>query len=381
MTDILLPSLRRAAAILLTAAALPYAAACSRPTASRSLAPDVWAVVDGHDIHRAEVEEAYRASVDPTPTPPSAEETLGLELNVLDELITQDILLARASAAHLDVTDADVTKAVTERQNGLTDAAFQMQLAERGLTPDDFKNGVRRELIVRKLVDRDVTSKINVTDAEITAYYNAHRAEFNVTEDQYHLAQILITPVQDQQITNRQHDDATSPADAQRKVTMLMDRLHKGEDFATLAMDYSEDPNSAPRGGDLGFVPASTLERVPPQVKKMVLDTKPGQVSAVTLNGATTLLMVVAHEAPGQRELTTPSVHDSIRDNLKSRREQVLHAAYLAEARAGATVVNNLAQQIIATNGALPAAAPTTSAPGASTPAPAAPEGTAPKAQ
>ncbi|HVZ22805.1 MAG TPA: SurA N-terminal domain-containing protein [Vicinamibacterales bacterium] len=360
---------RRLSLLVTVVTGLALAGACARSQAPSSLSSDVWAVVDGHEIHRAEVEQAYRASVDPTPTPPSAEEMLGLELNVLDELIAQDILLARASAAHIDVADADVTKAVTERQNGLTDAAFQMQLAERGLTPDDFKNGVRRELIVRKLVDRDVTSKINVTDAEITAYYNAHRDEFNVTEDQYHLAQILVTPAQDQQITNRQHDDATSAADAQRKVTMLMDRLRKGEDFATLAMDYSEDPNSAPRGGDLGFVPASTLERVPPQVKKMVLDTKPGQVSSVTINGATTLLMVVAHEAPGQRELTTPSVHDSIRDNLKSRREQVLHAAYLAEARAGATVVNNLARQIIATNGALPAAAPTPAA----APAPAAP--------
>jgi peptidyl-prolyl cis-trans isomerase SurA len=366
---------RRRLSILVTAVTgLALASACARSRAPSSLSSDVWAVVDGREIHKSEVEKAYRASVDQTPTPPSAEETLGLELNVLDELIAQDILLARASAAHLEVADADVTKAVTERQNGLTDAAFQMQLAERGLTPDDFKNGVRRELLVRKLVDRDVTSKIDVTDAEITAYYNAHRAEFNVTEDQYHLAQILITPVQDQQVTNRQHDDATSAAEAQRKVTMLMDRLRKGEDFATLAMDYSEDPNSAPRGGDLGFVPASTLERVPPQVKKMVLDTKPGEVSSVTLNGATTLLMVVAHEAPGQRELTTPSVHDSIRDNLKSRREQVLHAAYLAEARAGATVVNNLARQIVATNGALAAAAPTLA--GASAPAaPAAPAG------
>jgi peptidyl-prolyl cis-trans isomerase SurA len=363
----------------LTVAALPYAAACNRSSSSGSLSPDVWAVVDGHEIHRAEVEQAYRASVDPTPTPPSAEEMAGLELNVLDELIAQNILLARAHAAHIDVPDADVTKAVTERQNGLTDAAFQMQLAERGLTPDDFKAGVRRELVVRKLVDRDVTSKINVTDADITAYYNAHRDEFNVTEDQYHLAQILITPVQDQQVTNRQHDDATSASEAQRKVAMLMDRLRKGENFATLAMDYSEDANSAPRGGDLGFVPASTLERVPAQVKKMVLDTKPGEVSSVTLNGATTLLMVVAHEAPGQRELSTPSVHDSIRDNLKSRREQVLHAAYLADARAGATVVNNLARQIIANNGALPAAA--APAPAAPTPAPAPAAPAAPKAQ
>jgi hypothetical protein len=111
----------------------------------------------------------------------------------------------------------------------------------------------------------------------------------------------------------------------------------------------------------------------------MVLDTKPGAVSAVTLNGATTLLMVVAHEAPGQRELTTPSVHDGIRDNLKARREQVLHAAYLAQARAGATVVNNLAQQVIANNGALPAAA--AAAPAAPTPAPAPAAPAAPKAQ
>ena len=60
---------------------------------------------------------------------------------------------------------------------------------------------------------------------------------------------------------------------------MLMDRLNSGADFAQLAMDYSEDMNSAATGGDLGYVPESALNQSDPLLKKMVIGMKPGQVS------------------------------------------------------------------------------------------------------
>jgi peptidyl-prolyl cis-trans isomerase SurA len=330
------------------------AASCGKPPAPKPLSPDVWAVVDGREISRADVETAYKATITPTPTPPSDEEAMGLKLNLLDELIAQDILLARSKAQGLEASDADVDKAVTERKGALTDEGFQQQLTDRGMTLADLKVGLHRELSVQKLLEKEVTSAVNVSEADITAYYNQNRAQFDVPEMSYRVAQIVVTPVKDPQVRNRKGDDATTPVDAQRKASMLVDRLRAGDDFAALAMDYSEDPNTAPQGGDLGLIPQSGLNRAPAQLRDAVVKTEPGRVTMLTINGAPTILLVIAREPAGQRDLDTPGVHDGIRDDIRNRKEQLLRSAYIAAARADAHVVNHLAQELVSSHGALP---------------------------
>jgi peptidyl-prolyl cis-trans isomerase SurA len=348
----MLPS--RRLPITLALVALIAAGACRRSAPeARPLTPDVWAVVDGRDIHRSEVEAAYRATVDPSQAP-SGEEALAAKLNILDQMITQDVLLARAKALSLDATDDEVQKAVAERKGSGTDAQFELQLTTRGMTLDEFRNGIRRELIVQKLVDHEINSKVAVSDEEVTAYYNANKAEFNVPETAYRLAQIVVTPVRDAQVRNRKGDDATTPAEAKQKMDMLLARLRAGDEFDALAMDYSEDPNTVGQGGDLGFVPVSALNRAPAELKRVVLGTSPGSISVVTINGAPTILLVVAKQDAGQHDLNSPGLRDSIKENLKNRRTQLLRDAYVTSARADAKVVNNLAKQVVDAQGKVP---------------------------
>ena len=82
---------------------------------------------------------------------------------------------------------------------------------------------------------------------------------------------------------------------------------------------------------------------------------KPGQISGViVLRDSYRILKLVAKEAPGQRELSDPSVQQSIRDNIRNRKEQLLRAAYLAIARNDAKIINYLAQQVVESAGKLP---------------------------
>jgi peptidyl-prolyl cis-trans isomerase SurA len=330
-------------------------ASCSRADAPKSYGPDVWAVVDGREIRREDVERAHRIAVQPTIPPPSEEETLTMKLGVLDELISQDILLARASAAGLQVADTEVDTAFADRRRGLSDEAFAKQLSDRGLTPEEVKNVLRRDLMIQKLIERDITSKVAVSDAEITAFYDLNKAQFNLTETQYRIAQIVITPVRDPALRNRMNDDAATPPDAEKKAQMLMERLRGGADFAALAMDYSEDPQSGPQGGDLGFVPASRLNQAPPELRNLVLQMEPGTVRAATLGGAHTLVLLIAREPAGQRELSTPTVRDGIRDALRERKDRLLRTAYLASSRNNTVVDNRLAQTLVDAQGKPPA--------------------------
>jgi peptidyl-prolyl cis-trans isomerase SurA len=220
---------------------------------------------------------------------------------------------------------------------------------------DDLKNDIRQQLSIQKVINHEVVAKITVTDQDVQDFYNQNRAQFNVTEPQYRIAQIVVTPHKDPGLRNRKNDDATTDAEAKRKVAALDQQLSTGADFAQVAMDYSEDPASAGSGGDLGYVPESSLSQSDPALKKAVMALKPGQISGViVLRDSYRILKLVSKEAPGQRDLNDPAVQQSIRDNIRNRKEQLLRAAYLATARNNAKITNYLAQQVVESAGKLP---------------------------
>src|ERR1700704_3571375 len=358
-----LKGVKRAAAWLpLAAMVFAAAAGCNKETRH---APDVWAVVNGQEIKRDEVDKFYRTRVSPEGQEPSQEEALSLKLNVLDELINNEILLERAKKLNLEASDGEVEDKFTELKSPYTEDEFQRQLKERGVSADDLKRDLRRQLSIQKLLNREVVAKIAITDQDVTDFYNGNKAQFNVAEPQYHIAQIVVTPRKEQQIRNRKNDDASNEAEAQRKVKMLTDRLNSGADFAQLAMDYSEDVNTAGTGGDLGYVPESALNQSDPALKKVAVGLKAGQVSqpiqVQSKDGPRILILkLITRESPGHRGKAEPQFQQTIRDTLRNRKEQLLRLAYLANARDGSRVTNYLAEQVIEAAGKLPDAAKTT---------------------
>jgi peptidyl-prolyl cis-trans isomerase SurA len=231
-------------------------------------------------------------------------------------------------------------------------------LKEKKLTASDFKRDLRRSLTVEKVINKEVTSKINVSDRDITDYYNAHKAEFNLIEPQYHLAQIFVTPTPNPQAHN-QNNKAQNEPDARKKIQMIANRLESGEDFATLAMNYSEDAETSGNGGDLGFTPESSLRNTDPTTRDIVMKLKPGQYSSVitVVNPASKQLMgfrvvkLLAKEPAGQRELADPRVQQAVRSQLRDRREQLLKAAYYEILRNSAKVENYYAKKVLDSNG------------------------------
>ena len=240
--------LSRWSAIVGILGVLVCAPACKKQTAP---SPDVWAVVNGKEIRREEVEKYFR-SRSPEGQAPSQEEALSLKLNILDELVNNEILLERAQKLGLAASDGEVEDKFTEFKSPFTEEEFQRQLRERAVTVDDLKRDLRRQLSIQKLINREVLAKISITDQDVTDFYNQNRAQFNIVELQFRVAQIVVSPRRDPQVRNRKSDDAGTETDARRKVAALAERLNAGADFAQVAMDYSEDPVTAATGGDLG---------------------------------------------------------------------------------------------------------------------------------
>ena len=317
---------------------------------SRAPAPDAWATVDGRSIMRDDVEKTFRQTNDAAPTL-SSEEAMTMKLSILNEMILQDILLAKARALKIEVPDKELDAAYVERKKNMPDAAFEAELKKRNLSVADMRESLRRELMAKKLLDQEVVAKVAVTDQEVTDFFNANKAKFTVAEEAYRIGQIVVTPRREAQPANRTGNDATTPQEAAFKVRMILERLKNGAVFSELAMDYSEDPESAPRGGDLGLIPISALKQAPPPLRDAVIGKQPGNARVATSDGVHTIVLVVAHEQAGERTLSTPGVKDAITQTLKGRKEELLRTAYLSAARGDAEVVNYAARRVVESQG------------------------------
>ncbi len=317
----------------------------------------VMATVNGRKILRIEVEKYYNNQTADAPQKPTDEQADTLRLNILKQLVDNEILLQRAEKLGLLATDDEVNAKLAEIKAPFSQDEFDKRLASRNITLADFKADLRRSITVDKVINKEITSKINITDDDITAYYNQHKAEFNLIEPQYHLAQILVT-TQPNPPTQNVPNKAQNDAEARKKIQMIENRLDSGEDFASVAMNLSEQPETAQNGGDLGFVPESSLKG-DKTAFEAINKLKPGQYSTVLVVADPNshqvfgyrVVRLISKEVAGQRDLKDPRVQQAIREQLRDRKEQLLKAAYYEVIRDEAKVENFYAEDILKKTG------------------------------
>lgn len=319
---------------------------------------EVAATVDGQKIYRADLEKYFQNQTAGSNQPLSDEQATSLRLRILHQLIENEILIHRAQKLGLLATDDEVDRKLNEIKSPYTAEQFAQRLEERKLSLDDFKRDIRRSLTADKVLHKEVISKINISQPDVTAYYNSHRAEFNLIEPRYHLAHILVTTTPEPQGgdgSNKAHNEA----EARKKIQTVLTRLEAGDDFASLAMTFSEDSSTAPNGGDLGIIPESALKQTDAATRDAVSKLKPGQFSQIIplenrgtkQLGAFQIVKVLAMEPSGQRDLSDPRVEQEIRTQLQDRREQLLRDAYYEVMDDQAKVENYYAEKVLAESG------------------------------
>jgi peptidyl-prolyl cis-trans isomerase SurA len=321
----------------------------------RSPSPDVIATVNGKEIPASELDRVYKQALDPSAPPPSREEEGVKRLQLLHGLIENEILQQRAAKLNLVATDEEVDAKVTDMKSPYTQEEFDQKLKERNETLQDLRRDIRNDLTQSKLMNKEIESKINITDADISNYFNAHKSDFNLIEPNYHLARIAVTNQPSKQVANLQNNKATNDAEAKKKIQILRSRLDSGADFGSLAAQFSEDPNSGSNGGDLGFVPESQL-RGSPEVFSAIDKLKAGQTTEVLpmilgegSNRKTigyTIYLLIEKQPAGQRDLSNPNVRQNIRQQLRNNHQQLLRDAYLEMLYNDAKVHNYLAEDI-----------------------------------
>jgi peptidyl-prolyl cis-trans isomerase SurA len=314
---------------------------------NKSVAPDVAATVNGRPITYHDLDRAIAEQFPNAPLKATADQTTQLRLEALRALIDNEILLQRAEKEGLLASDSDIDAKFNEYKAPYTQEQFQKLLDQRKITAADLKAQIRRDISVEKLMNKEIGSHITISDADVSAFYEANKASFNLAENKIRLAQILVTPVPDGNVSNLKNNKAQNELEARNKIEMLNTRLKQGEDFSMLASNYSED-QFATNGGDVGFIPESNLDKANPELRKLILNMTPGQISPImhTPEGYR-IIKLVAREMAGQRLLSDPRVQEEIRQEIFQGKQQTLRAAFYEVARSETKIVNYYAESVL----------------------------------
>jgi peptidyl-prolyl cis-trans isomerase SurA len=324
------------------------AAGCGSNTTASD---DIVATVNDKEITAADLEKQYQQRINGAQQQPTPEEAEALKFQLLGQMITEQILLEMASKANLSATDAEVDTKFTALKSQYTEEQFQQMLKQQNATAEDIKAGLQKELTVEKLITKEITSRINVSESEIKDLYDKNKESFNLPEG-YRLQHLMVTPFPEQIVNNAKRDDAKSPAEAQAKATRLLREIQGGQDFGVIARDWSEDADSAPNGGDLGFRALADLENLEPKLAQAVQRLKVGETSPlIETRFGYHVLKLLERDAGGQKDLTNPNIQAQIRQVIFNRKEEMLRAAFSETARNNAKITNYLAQRLLESAG------------------------------
>jgi len=327
-----------------------FACGCNRQGSDK----DVLAKVNGYKIQRSEVDKAYNSQTAGSPQKLSPAEEQALRLNLLHQLIDIRLQLQKAEKLGIVATDDEVESRFNQAKAPYTKEEFEKRLKDLGVTEEDSKQEIRRNLTIEKLRNKEIDSKISITDSDIQGYYNQNKPQFNLVEPQYDVAHIIVTSQSGPQpspIPNKAQDDAQ----ARRKIQEAYNRLESGEEFGSVAARYSEDTDTRNNGGELGLAPESQLKNTDAATRDAILKLKPEQYSGIisVVNPQTRqpvgyrIVKLKAKQAAGQRELNDPNVQQFIRSQLRNQREQILRAAYDEVLHDGVDIRNYYAEQIL----------------------------------
>ena len=260
-----------AVAAIALAALAPQAPAQTRSLSDRGEMLDrVAAVVNDGVVLRSELDEqvaeiAARAKSQNMEMP-SAQV---LRQQVLERLIVQEIQMQRAQRAGIRINDENLNQALADvaQRNGISLAQLPAALTQQGIDYAAYRESIRREMTLQVLQQRDVIQRINVSPRELEQFLEKQKTRPSELNE-YNLSHILIAVPQDASPT--QLDQAA------RRAQDVYDRAKAGEDFAKLAVAYSNS-QTALEGGSLGW---RRGPEIPTVLADLVVGLKPGEISA-----------------------------------------------------------------------------------------------------
>ena len=288
--------------------------------------PDVVARVNGEAINKAELENAVKGLEGRAGGPVPADQRDRVYRGVLDDMIAYRLLVQEVKARKIIVPESDIDAQIAQiRGQFQTDAQFQQALTMQKMTLAAVRDDARSELGVEKLVETEIAGKIAVTPEAVTDFYQKNQDKFQQGA-RVRASHILIAVPETA--------DAAAKQQAKTKAEAVLKDLKGGKDFAAAAKESSQDPGSAPSGGDLGFFEQGQM--VPP-FEQAAFALKPGAMSELVESPFGFHIIKVA-EKQDARVVPLEEAKPKIDEFLSGQNRQTQTQAFVSTLKAKAKI-------------------------------------------
>lgn len=241
-----------------------------------------------------------------------------LQRSFLVQLIDRELIHSEARRLNITLTEADVEAALQSYRQDYPGSSFEAMLQERNLTLQFWREELKESLIMEKLLEQAVYTRVSVTDEEVATYFAANRAQFD-RPSQVRARQIVVA-------------DETEGQE-------VLDLLRQGQPFAEVAAEYSLSPD-AQQGGDLGFFGRGEM---PPEFDEVVFDLPVNRLSDLVKSEYGYHIFLVEEKRKAKR-LSKKEAKEEILLILESRKKEEVYLGWLQEMRARAVIAVDWAQ-------------------------------------
>ncbi len=273
------------------------------------------------DIERA----LLKAQLDFRNRPLNSRQLDNLSDQLIENLIERELLYQRAKQKKFQIRDRWVELALADLKAQLGGAtALKTYIEGTGLTEALLKDRIRKGLIVRRLLRRNVIRQIKVSEAEMQAFFRKY-PEFFKRQEQVRTRNILIA-------VNKK-DDISKQGEALLRIQSIQMQIQAGANFAVLALEYSDDP-SKKRGGDLGYL---EREEMVQGYADAAFALEPGQVSDIVETRSGYHLIQMVDRNPST-QMVYRNARSKIQRTLRRNKEKMTLDTYLKKLKRQADI-------------------------------------------
>ena len=233
---------------------------------------------------------------------------------MLQQLVDRSLTFQEAKRYQIEVNDSEVDNAIKnfKKANGLDDAGLKKGLASEGMTLDEYRDGIREQMLQSRLINRAVRAKVIITDAEIQAYYKAHEADFSGSR-KYRLRNIMTA--------------------TEKEMAAVLAKLSAKASFADLARQYSIGSNAS-EGGDLGLFDLNSFSQ---EISDHIRGLKTGEHTGIIPAGGAFQIIQVA-DITMEGNMTMDQAQDKIRDILYKERAEKQFKQWISDLKKNAHI-------------------------------------------
>jgi peptidyl-prolyl cis-trans isomerase C/foldase protein PrsA len=240
-----------------------------------------------------------------------------LENRTYDDLVLQKLISQDAEKKGIKVNNEEIEKTLNsfkQAQNQAVTDGYKIFLEQMQLTEKDLHSEIEISQLYEKLQEK-VTADITVSDADAQKYYNDNKDKFQQPGG-IQIYHILV--------------------DSEQKAQEVLNKLKDNQDFAALAKEYSIDPGSKDRGGDVGVVNEST--NFVPEFKKAVLALQPGQLNSQAVRSQFGYHIIKAGDKKGPTALTYEQISINLRQQLERDQKDKAFDVYLENLKTNSVI-------------------------------------------